>query len=174
MATIIILKLWSGHRDPNQQPGLSGSAQWECLRGYLCQVCWIFNSQHSFMNPVSFNGKFLISSKYYSGFGGNEEDFSANFQVNEDLYFPPVQCPRCPLCQQQSANWVRMITRHGTHLACSHRWWCWQTFLTQHSTSSVAFILRAHCAWSPPPATVVTVTGESVQCSGTLERLSIE
>ena len=91
--TIIILKLWSGHRDPNQQQELSGSAQWECFRGYLGHLCWIF--QHSFMNPVSFDGKFLISSKYYSWFGGNEEDFSENFQVNEDLYFPLVQCPRC-------------------------------------------------------------------------------
>ena len=112
--TIIILKLWSGHRDPNQQQELSGSAQWECFRGYLGHLCWIF--QHSFMNPVSFDGKFLISSKYYSWFGGNEEDFSANFQVNEDLYFPLVQCPRYPLCQQQSANWVGMSTLDTGHI----------------------------------------------------------
>ena len=163
MVTIIILKLWSGHRDPNQQQELSGSAQWECFRGYLGHLCWIF--QHSFMNPVSFDGKFLISSKYYSWFGGNEEDFSANFQVNEDLYFPLVQCPRYPLCQQQSANWVGMITRDTSCLQppvmmlanISH----------QHSTITVlpllVAILRAYCAWSPPPATVVTPTGESAR-----------
>ena len=42
------------------------------------------------MGHASFDGKFIILYKYYCGFDVNEEDFSANFQVNEDLYFP--QC----------------------------------------------------------------------------------
>ena len=79
------------------------------------------------------------------------------------LVFSPSAVSTVWPCQQQSANWVLMITLDTGHILLAAT----GDDAGKLNTSTVlplrAFILRALCAWSPPPATVVTPTGESAR-----------